>query len=172
MQELLDTPLDNDPVVTKIDLKAPPERVFRAWTQAEEIKSWFGPEPFTLEEVFIDLRVGGEWRFVFNTSEVSYSAVTGKYLHIEADSRLVFSWSHEKANQEGFIEAGVVSEVQVSIQPQGSGSILTVVHSKLATPEGRASVTRGWACSLESLSKIFFNSSEPVSGRVGPDSDK
>lgn len=44
-------------------LKAPPARVFRAWTEASQLKSWFAAgEGFTTPLAEIDLRVGGQYR--------------------------------------------------------------------------------------------------------------
>jgi uncharacterized protein YndB with AHSA1/START domain len=44
-------------------LEAPRERVFQAWTEADQIARWYGPAhaeiPF--EGIRVDLRVGGRW---------------------------------------------------------------------------------------------------------------
>jgi uncharacterized protein YndB with AHSA1/START domain len=42
---------------------APRERVFRAWTDPDEVAAWYGPEHMEAprERIRIDLRVGGRW---------------------------------------------------------------------------------------------------------------
>lgn len=53
---------DEQVLVTRI-FEAPRERVFRAWTDADEVATWFGPAHMETprEKVSIDLRVGGRY---------------------------------------------------------------------------------------------------------------
>jgi glutathione S-transferase len=60
--------------VTRL-ISAPRERVFDAWTSAEEIARWFGPGD---QVVKLDLRVGGTYR------------------GIKPSERLVFAWAWER----------------------------------------------------------------------------
>lgn len=41
---------------------APREKVFRAWTDPEELKKWFGPVGYSTLIAEVDLRVGGKYR--------------------------------------------------------------------------------------------------------------
>src|SRR5207237_305242 len=49
-------------LITRI-FEAPRERVFRAWTDPDEVAAWYGPEQMEAprERIRIDLRVGGRW---------------------------------------------------------------------------------------------------------------
>ena len=53
---------DQQVLITRI-FDAPRERVFKAWTDPDEVAVWYGPEGFDIprERVNIDLRVGGRW---------------------------------------------------------------------------------------------------------------
>jgi uncharacterized protein YndB with AHSA1/START domain len=53
---------DQQVVITRI-FDAPRERVFRAWTDPDEVAGWYGPEHFDTprDRVRIDPRVGGRW---------------------------------------------------------------------------------------------------------------
>jgi uncharacterized protein YndB with AHSA1/START domain len=53
---------DQDVLITRI-FEAPRERVFRAWTDPDEVAAWYGPQHVDIprERVRIDLRVGGRW---------------------------------------------------------------------------------------------------------------
>jgi uncharacterized protein YndB with AHSA1/START domain len=42
---------------------APPEAVWRAWTDPDILPRWFGPEGISCDTKEIDLRDGGVWRF-------------------------------------------------------------------------------------------------------------
>jgi len=45
---------------------APRERVFRAWTDPEHLKQWWGPKGFTNTFHEFGMRPGGHWRFVMH----------------------------------------------------------------------------------------------------------
>lgn len=47
-------------VITR-EFDAPRERVWKAWTDPEMIKRWWGPEHFTAPSIQMDLRVGGKY---------------------------------------------------------------------------------------------------------------
>jgi len=49
-------------LITRI-FEAPREKVFRAWTDPDEVAAWYGPEHFDTprERIRIDLRVGGRY---------------------------------------------------------------------------------------------------------------
>jgi uncharacterized protein YndB with AHSA1/START domain len=53
---------DQQVLITRT-FEAPRERVFRAWTDPDEVAAWYGPERFDTprERIHIDLRVGGRY---------------------------------------------------------------------------------------------------------------
>jgi uncharacterized protein YndB with AHSA1/START domain len=53
---------------------APAEAVWRAWTQAESLRQWWGPDKTTVAECGVDLRVGGRLYIVTVAGEAM-----GKY---------------------------------------------------------------------------------------------
>lgn len=62
-----DWPLDREIVLTRL-VDAPIARVYRAWTDPEQIPLWFGPEDHAIATQEMDLREGGLWRFTMTTS--------------------------------------------------------------------------------------------------------
>jgi uncharacterized protein YndB with AHSA1/START domain len=56
------TAADQELRITRV-FEAPRERVFRAWTDPDEVAVWYGPEQFDTprERIHIDLRVGGRY---------------------------------------------------------------------------------------------------------------
>ena len=77
------TTADNDALVTEIHIAAPPERVFRALTDAQELKRWFtSPEcPVKLWEM--DARPGGAYRYATEKGSVVVNGVTEFECHGE-----------------------------------------------------------------------------------------
>lgn len=53
---------------------APVDAVWRAWTKADRLRAWWGPDKTTVAECEIDLRLGGRLRIVTEASEAM-----GKY---------------------------------------------------------------------------------------------
>jgi uncharacterized protein YndB with AHSA1/START domain len=51
---------DNSIIFTKT-FNASPEAVWKAWTDPEMIKKWWGPEGFTAPSAKVDLKVGGKY---------------------------------------------------------------------------------------------------------------
>jgi uncharacterized protein YndB with AHSA1/START domain len=67
--------------------QAPSDAVFDAWTKADEIREWWDPDGAPLVECAIDLRVGGEFKFVNHGHSPPFAGV---YKVVERPSLLVF----------------------------------------------------------------------------------
>lgn len=76
---------------------APRERVFRAWTDRDELQSWFGPKGFTTEVLAFDLRVGGRLFYHMHNSAGAEMWGIWIFREITAPSRLVFVQSFANA---------------------------------------------------------------------------
>ncbi len=48
---------------------APPEAVWQAWTKAEALKQWWGPDNVTIPECEVDLKIGGKFYIVMEAGE-------------------------------------------------------------------------------------------------------
>ena len=66
---------DQEVLITRI-FEAPRERVFRAWTDPDEVAAWYGPEHFDTprERIRIDLRVGGRYELTMGGATVAPSS--------------------------------------------------------------------------------------------------
>ena len=56
---------DLEIVVSRL-VEAPRDLVYRAWTEPEHVVAWWGPNGFTTTILSMDVRVGGEWRFIMH----------------------------------------------------------------------------------------------------------
>jgi len=82
------TPTDRDLVLTRI-IDAPPEKVYRCWTEPELIKQWFAPLPYTTPHVEVDVRPGGSSLIVMRSPEGVDMPNPGVYLEVVPYERLV-----------------------------------------------------------------------------------
>lgn len=77
------------------DFAAPRARVWRAWTNPDDMARWFHPETLVTprESVSVDLRVGGEYSCTMRIPDTGQEFPTaGRYLHIDEPARLDFTW--------------------------------------------------------------------------------
>ncbi len=92
------------------------------------------------------LRVGGRYRISFDSEDGEYHQVGGVYREVMPNQRLVFSWAwHSTPERE--------SQVTVSLQPDGAGTLLTLHHEQFFDEAARDGHARGWTdCSTSSKS--------------------
>lgn len=143
-----------EPLILEAMFKATPERVFRAWTEPEEIKAWFGVRKNDVTDAEIDLRVGGTWRFYLRTGTPSAAYFEGRYFDIEPARKLVFSWTHVTFTADGERNTSVESQVTVTFEPVGAATRVHLRHGALSEG-GRVNVSRGWNASFENLDAMF-----------------
>ena len=75
-------------VITRI-FDAPRERVWKAWTDPEQLKHWWGPKGFTTPVFRADLRVGGALLYCMRSPEGKDYWGTGVYREIVPVTRIV-----------------------------------------------------------------------------------
>ncbi len=87
-------PSDRQILITRA-FDAPRHLVYRAWTEPEFIKRWWGGERGEVKSVRIDLRVGGAWRCVMVTDDGSEAAFRGEYREIVQNEKIVSTEVYE-----------------------------------------------------------------------------
>jgi len=65
--------------------------VYAAWTTPALVKQWWGGSRGTVSSAEIDLRVGGEWRYVLVEKDGLESACRGEYREIVPSERIVWT---------------------------------------------------------------------------------
>ncbi len=131
-------------------LNAGPDRVYAAWTEAEKIARWFGPSVVEQDSVKakMDVRVGGSFQVSFKTDDGEFHQVGGVYREVVPNRKLVFSWAWYTTPERE-------SLVTVTIKPEGSHTLLTLLHEQLFDEATKTRHTRGWTGSLDKLEAIF-----------------
>ena len=91
---VIEFPNDLEIVVTR-EFDAPIELVFDVSTKPEHVRKTIAPYGEDVKECSIDLRVGGDYRFVFVTDDGTECAFRGTYLEVEPPTRTVQTWLFE-----------------------------------------------------------------------------
>ena len=76
-------------------IKAPPARLFEAWTDPKKLAAWFGPGEAgaACVQAEMDVVAGGRYRISFTTPDGERHEVGGVYREVAADRRLQFTWA-------------------------------------------------------------------------------
>jgi uncharacterized protein YndB with AHSA1/START domain len=93
-QTLLSTPSDRE-IVSERTFEAPRERVFAAYTDPQLIPGWWGPRRMTTTVERMDVRVGGDWRFVMADPDGQQQAFKGVYREVAPPERVAQSFEWE-----------------------------------------------------------------------------
>ena len=78
-------------------IDAPPDKVFRAWTDPVLLKQWFCPKPWSVASAELDVRPGGTSVIVMRSPEGQEFPNSGVYLEVVKNERLVFTDAYTKA---------------------------------------------------------------------------
>jgi uncharacterized protein YndB with AHSA1/START domain len=139
-------------------LSASAERVFAAFADAELVARWLTPSPdVKLTVLGFDFRVGGAYRFAYDTPDGQRMLVGGTFRSIERPVRLVFSWLIDPPD----VHAGIASEVTVNITPLGAETDLVIQHDRLERDDAVIRHAEGWAGALARLDRLVTSVRSP-----------
>ena len=130
-------------------LMAPPERVYRAFTDAAAMSKWLPPHGFTCTVHHLDAKVGGGYRMSFTnfTSNKSHS-FGGEYVELTPNERLVYTDKFEDPNLPGEMKT-TVTLTKVSV-----GTELSIVQEGVPAAIPAEACYLGWQESLMLLGQL------------------
>ncbi len=98
-------------VITRV-FDAPRELVWKAWTDPQFAKQWWGPKGFTTPVYEMDFRVGGKFLFCMRTPDGQEFWNAGEYHEIVPHEKIVYSmyFSDSKGNKVEPAEYGIEHE--------------------------------------------------------------
>jgi len=91
---VVEFPTELEIVVTR-DFDAPIALVFDVFTKPEHVRKTIAPYGEEVKVCSIDLRVGGDYHFVFVTDDGTECSFRGTYLEVEPPTRTVETWLFE-----------------------------------------------------------------------------
>lgn len=134
---------------------ASPDRVFRAWTNSDEMKKWWGPKGVSCLSVEVDLQVGGQYRIKNRLPNGSVLWISGKYKVIEKPHLLIYTWIVENENP-------TTELVEVRFTRHESGTNVIVTHEQIATKILSELHQQGWIGCLGSLAEYLIEHEAPI----------
>lgn len=130
-------------------LRAPPERVYRAFLDPDAMAKWLPPHGFIGKVHEMDARVGGGYRMSFtNFSTGSSHAFGGQYVELVPNERLRYTDRFEDPGLPGTIQ------VTVTLSKSIAGTDLQVLQEGIPAAIPVDFCYQGWQESLELLAKL------------------
>jgi uncharacterized protein YndB with AHSA1/START domain len=130
-------------------LRSTPERVYRAFLDAEAMCKWLPPNGFTGRVYHVDARVGGTYKMAFTnfTTGVGHS-FGGKFLELVRNERIRHTDEFDDPNMPGTIIT------TLSLKEVRSGTELNVVQEGVPGVIPPEACYLGWQESLDLLAKL------------------
>jgi len=130
-------------------LRAPPERVYRAFLDADAMVKWLPPDGFTGKVHHADAKVGGTFRMSFtNFSTGASHAFGGEYLELTPHERIRYTDRFDDPNLPGVIH------VAVTLRAVSCGTELGVVQEGIPDVIPAEACYLGWQDSLALLARL------------------
>lgn len=130
-------------------LRAPPERIYRAFLDADAMAKWLPPHGFTAKVHHLDARVGGSYKMSFtNFSTGASHSFGGEYLELVPNERI--------CHTDRFDDASLPGEMRttISLKKVSCGTELNVVQEGIPEPIPVEACYLGWQESLVLLAQL------------------
>jgi len=133
-------------------MDAPIEAVFRAWTTADAIETWYRDRPDDeVRIVELDVRVGGRYHIEFGPPGEPPYIETGIYTEVDPPHRLVMTETLDGPNGPQWID----TTVTVILEQQDAKTSLVLVHENFPSKERRDDATGGWPGFLDRIEQLI-----------------
>ncbi len=130
-------------------LRAPPERVYRAFLDADALCKWLPPNGFTAKVHHLDARVGGSHRMSFtNFTTGNRHSFGGTYLELVPGERLRYTDVFDDPSLPGEIQ------VTVTLKKLSCGTELSIVQEGVPEAIPAEACYLGWQESLILLARL------------------
>lgn len=130
-------------------LRAQPDKVFRAFVQADAIARWLPPNGFTCHVEQLDVRIGGAFRMSFTNFSTGHTHFFGgSYLEVVPSQRLSYT--------DRFDDPGLPGEMVTTIELRAvaCGTELTAVQEGIPAAIPTEFCYLGWQESLDHLARL------------------
>jgi len=131
-------------------LRAPPERVYQAFLDADALCKWLPPNGYTAKMHEQDARVGGRFRMSFTSLASGQGhSFGGEYLELQPGRLLRYTDVFDDPNLPGTLE------VTVTLQPLSCGTDVHIVQAGVPAVIPQEACYLGWQQSLALLALLI-----------------
>lgn len=130
-------------------LRANPERIYRAFLDADAMAKWLPPYGFTCRVEHLDAKVGGSFRMSFTNFSTGHGhSFGGDYLELLPNEKIRYTDKFDDPNLPGEMQT------TVSLQAVSCGTELSIVQEGIPAVIPTEMCYLGWQESLEQLARL------------------
>jgi uncharacterized protein YndB with AHSA1/START domain len=130
-------------------LRAPPERIYRAFLEADAIAKWLPPYGFTCKVLHMEAKVGGRFKMAFtNFGTGNGNSFGGEYLELVPATRICYTDTFDDPNLPGTMKT------TITFKPVSCGTELNVVQEGMPEAIPVEMCYLGWQESLAQLAQL------------------
>jgi uncharacterized protein YndB with AHSA1/START domain len=130
-------------------LATKPEKVYRAFIEADAMAKWLPPNGFTCTVHHMDAKAGGSYRMSFRNFTTGHGhSFSGQYVELVPNERLSYTDKFDDPNLPGEIR------VTVTLKKVSVGTEVNIVQEGLPDVIPVAACYLGWQESLRNLAKL------------------
>jgi uncharacterized protein YndB with AHSA1/START domain len=134
-------------------IKAPPERIYKAFLDPDALAKWMPPHGFTGHVHEMDARVGGSYRMSFSTINRSWTQVFGgKYLELKPYEKIVHTDKFEGEVPD--FPSDIEMKVTITFKPVPGGTEVNIVQENIPKGPALDGAPDGWKQSLDNLQRL------------------
>ena len=126
----------------------PPERVFAAFIDAEQVRRWWGPAGFTVPRLQFDAVEGSDYRLAMQPPDGDVFHIRGTFRAVEAPRRLIFSFIYEEPDPDD-----QETLVALSFEPADRGTLVILDQGPFKTAARLELHRDGWTDTLDRLER-------------------
>jgi uncharacterized protein YndB with AHSA1/START domain len=156
------------PIDPKLDLvlervvDAPPERIWRAWTDPVLMVQWFTPKPWETVEVKLDLWPGGRFDAVMRSPEGEIHPNPGCVLEAVENRRLVWTSVLGAGFRPAADHGDLAFTGVILLEPHGTGTRYVAIAKHpteaIAADHAQMGFHEGWGMALDQLLEALAKS--------------
>jgi uncharacterized protein YndB with AHSA1/START domain len=161
--EINDNPCNTDGATHHFDLvlervlDAPPEKVFKAYTDPAILSQWFAPKPWSVTDAVIEPRAGGRFQFVMHGPDGEAFPNTGVFLEVIPNRRLI---STDALTPDWRPSGQPFMVARIEMEPMGDGKTrytATASHWNEATMKQHVEMGfhQGWGQVADQLNELL-----------------
>ncbi len=130
-------------------LRTKPERIYRAFTDADAMAKWIPPYGFTCKVHHMDVKVGGTYRMSFTNFTTGHDhSFGGEYLELDPFNKICYSDRFDDPNLPGEMKT------TVTLRQVSCGTEIDVVQEGIPEAVPLEMCYLGWQESLAQLAKL------------------
>ena len=130
-------------------LRAPPERIYRAFLDASALSKWLPPHGFTGQVQHLEARVGGTYQMSFTNFATGHShSFGGRYLELVPHERICHTDSFDDPNLPGEMQT------TITLKQVSCGTEVDIVQEGIPETIPTEACYLGWQESLSLLAQL------------------